>query len=146
MPRTEPAPRLACATYKHHSDVVVGGADSSGLATDLATAGPLQKACRDAGLPYSAQTLQYLEDVAVRAKLSDGMTTTPKQLRQAARLHRKVAANPTRWAPDVQLTHSAAKKQVMAANGITSGRQWKKWKKQQQRELRAEMQGGVDAD
>jgi hypothetical protein len=114
---------------------------SAGAATNLATArGPLERACRDAGLPVEVSTLMHLEELARKAFGIVGRDVTPAEFRRAARLHRKIAENWRRIAaPKEGLSVRQAKRQLMAEHGLTSGRQWKHWKREQQRAMRAEL-------
>ena len=122
---------------------------SQSTATDPATGrpahlqrGPLELACRDAGLPPCAESLQRLEDVALQAGLvKAGQTVTPADLRRAARLYRKVMANQKQVVPHFgqgtgDLTKRQARKLLAKEHGLTSGRQWKAWKKAQRRTQR----------
>ena len=102
--------------------------------------GPLQLALRDAGLPETPESLMVLETIALKAKLVlPGKAVSIKAFRRAARIYRKVAANPRYVAEVAELSRTAAKKALMTAHGISTGRQWAKWKKLQRRA----QQGGV---
>ena len=102
--------------------------------------GPLQLALRDAGLPETPESLMVLETIALKAKLVlPGHPVSLKAFRRAARLYRKIATNPRRATDAPELSRSAAKKALMKAQSIPTGRQWKKWKKLQRRA----QQGGV---
>lgn len=156
----EPAPSLEGRDFKAHSmplsskelhdslsgavsdDVAGSRPVSAGAATDLATArGPLERACRTAGLPLEAGSLMYLEDLARKAfDRPTPFDITPKHILRAARLHRKMRDNPRRAvAVPTGMTVRQAKKQLMREHGLTSGRQWERWKKAQQRVMRAEV-------
>ncbi len=103
--------------------------------------GPLELACRDAGLPPCAESLQRLEDVAVQAGIVPrGGTVTPAMMRRAARLYRKVmqdqkrvVAAPERVNERAAPSKRQARKLLAGAHGLKSARQWKKWKKAQRR-------------
>lgn len=117
--------------------------DSAELAPVLAPVkvppGPLQKALRDAGLPYTKEALDYLEKFARSMGLGTYQTAkgpmqrklSPEDFRRAARGYRKARARSARVVEAPELSKTAAKRMLMAAKGITSGRQWKKWKKAQ---------------
>lgn len=117
---------------------------SAPVATDPATGrgdpGPLQKACRDAGLPFHPDSLMYLEALAHRLNLvPKGKEVTRLALRQAARHHRKILqSGARRVAADAKMSRTQARKIVKAAHGIETGRQWRIFKKREQRALRAE--------
>jgi hypothetical protein len=119
--------------------------ETPGTTTATTTArGPLEKACRDAGLPPTADSLMYLEQLAQRAGLTGRHAVTPAMLRKAARLHRKMVENPRRFGSsrpeDGSMSRRQGKQQLAEEHGLTSGRQWKRWKKEQQRILRASRQ------
>lgn len=102
--------------------------------------GPMQKALRDAGLPIEVASVLHLEQLARKAyRIPETADVTPAEFRKAARLHRKMVENPRRWAKSRPgQTKHAAKRTLREGHGLTSGRQWRKWKKQQQRAMRAE--------
>ena len=88
----------------------------------------------------------YLEALAHRLNLvPKGQPVTRLALRQAARYHRKLLqSGDRRVAADTKMSRTQARKVVKAAHGIETGRQWRIFKKRQQRALRAEQRAAQE--
>lgn len=140
-PKADFAPR-AEGRQREAAPLDPAGNRSIPLETTTATTtalGPLQRALREAGLPVEVAALQHLEDLARKAfKIADDRVVTPKEFRKAARLHRRLVENPRQLSKVREgLTVRQAKAVLMREHGITTGRQWKNWKRRQARVLRA---------
>lgn len=60
--------------------------------------GPLELACRDAGLPPTVESLMLIEAFAQRENMvALGQVVTPKIMRRAARWYRKAQEQDARW-------------------------------------------------
>ena len=136
--------------------LALDGPDSATLATSAATTkkridatgnvvveraerGPMQRALREAGLPATLASFQLLANYARQWKLVPmGQSMTPKLFLRAARVYRQVIERHARAvAFPTGMTKSKAKKLLVNEHKLGSGRQWKKWRKQQMREQRA---------